>query len=83
MMNDLLWALDNNKHVLVKYITKKFTHRLMDCTRCLDVLNEDIRDGINTPKLNGELIIAVYDWDNSDWRAFRSDSVISWRIDHD
>lgn len=83
MNPDLLWALDNKQHVFVKYITKKFTYRLMNCTRLLGVLPDDMKDGINIPKLNGELIIPVYDWDNRDWRSFRWDSVKEWRINND
>lgn len=68
--------------VLVKFNTKTGKVRVMRCTRNLDLVPERLHDGINDFRLNGDSIIAVYDLQNSAWRSFRKDSVISYEVDY-
>ena len=46
----------------------------MNCTRIND------KPGIDNPKLNGLDIIAVFDHLVNEWRAFRKDSVIEFKV---
>jgi hypothetical protein len=78
-MNAVLLAdLETFGFVTVTYTTNRGTVRVMHCTRRLADIPENVRSGINDPKLNGPLICCVYDWQNSGFRAFRWDSVIEW-----
>lgn len=79
-IDDLNTALETND-VVVKFKTKKGLERAMLCTRDLSVIPDNQHDGINDPVLNGDSIVAVYDYDNSAWRAFRKDAVTSYEID--
>lgn len=78
MKNDLLHDLNNQGFVEVHFKTKKNTTRIMYCTRHLKSIPEGCKAGILDPKLNAPGVIAVYDWGNLGWRAFREDSVIEW-----
>lgn len=77
---ELLDALDWNSVVSVTYMTKKNTERTMECTRYLQNVPLELHSGINSPILNGPLIIPVYDLVNKAWRSFRWDSIIEWKI---
>lgn len=77
-LNNLMSALDHTDLVSVKFYTKKNKIRVMDCTRNLQSIPLEKRDGINIPTLQHEEIICVYDLLVGDWRAFRIDSVISY-----
>lgn len=59
----------------VTFLTKAGHYREMRCTRNLNLIPISDRTGIDNPKLNGPLIICAYDYQNSDWRAFRKDMV--------
>lgn len=80
MRKDLLNVLNYNKCIKVKFKTKSGTIREMECTRDLEAIPKFQHEGINNPKLNGPLICCVYDWTNTDFRAFRWDSVLDWEI---
>ena len=80
MNKELLIALENNNTVSVDFATKIGHIRIMKCTRNLDEIPEGDHQGINTVKLNGPDICCVYDWLVADWRAFRWDSVLNWKI---
>lgn len=73
-IKDLYNKLNNNSCVEVKFKTKKGTIRTMNCTRLND------KPGIDNPKLNGLDIIAVFDHLVNEWRAFRKDSVIEFKV---
>jgi len=80
MNKELLNDLESFDFVEVVFTTKSGKQRVMDCTRQLNSIPEADRDGINNPKLNGPLICCVFDSLNDDWRSFRWDSVISWKV---
>ena len=80
MLEDLQWCLEGTEIVEVWYYTKKGTERTMYCSRHLGNVSKDQHDGINDHRLNGPDIICVYDMDNRDWRAFRKDSVIDFKV---
>lgn len=62
----------------VTFKTKKGHVRTMTCTTNLHEVPPEDWGGVNNPVLTGPAIIQVYDLDNSGWRAFRKDSVITW-----
>lgn len=76
----ILADLLEENEVAVYFVTKKGIDRAMNCTRDLQLVPEDQQDGIDDPKLNGDSIIAVYDFDNSDWRSFRKDAVFGYKV---
>lgn len=76
---DLLDSLENNELNLVTFKTKTGTLRVMGCTRLLSAIPEEEHDGRFEPQLNRKEIICVYDFQNSGWRAFRKDKVVSFR----
>lgn len=75
----LVDSLETNDLNIVKFKTKTGTMREMACTRVLSAIPEFQHDGRFEPQLNREQIICVYDFTNSAWRAFRKDSVVSFR----
>lgn len=77
-INELITLLETEE-VAVSFITKKGIARTMVCTRDLTRVPDDVKDGINDPKLNGDKIVAVYDFDNSAWRSFRKDAVTHFK----
>lgn len=83
MKNEMLLnALESHKMVRVQFRTKTGSVRTMDCSRVLDCVPELLREGINTPKLNGPEIVCVFDHLIGDWRAFRWDSVIAFEVNN-
>lgn len=78
LVASLLDALEDNELVLVTFRTKTGTNRVMGCTRLLAYIPEDKREGRFEPQLNKDSIVCVYDFQNSAWRSFRKDSVISF-----
>ena len=76
----VLIDLLGENEVVVYFVTKKGIGRTMYCTRDLQLIPENQQDGINDPKLNGDLIVAVYDFDNCDWRSFRKDAVFEYKV---
>lgn len=78
---ELLEMLEKSIPVKVNFLTKRHTIRVMTCTRNLENVPEEKRDGIKIPELNQPGIIAVYDFLVSDWRAFRLDSVIHFETE--
>jgi len=79
-LEHLQWALEEFKMVEVCYHTKRGTNRVMRCSRRLDAVPLEQHSGINDPRLNGPDIICVYDFDNSDWRSFRKDSISTYTL---
>lgn len=80
LIPSLLNDLNDEDLVLVTFRTKAGYDRIMGCTKRLGAIPAESHDGRFDPKLNHESIICVYDFQNSDWRAFRKDSVISYTI---
>jgi hypothetical protein len=80
LITSLLNALQAPNPVIVTFTTKKGHTRLMRCSKYLPVVPESQHEGRFNFRLNGDLIICVYDFDNSDWRAFRKDSVVSFEV---
>ncbi len=78
LIESLQNALESYPLVKVLFKTKMGKERMMFCTRYLSAIPEADHDGINDFRLNHESIIAVYDFQNSGWRSFRKDSVISF-----
>lgn len=76
----LLEALQSNPEVLVTFRTKAGTERVMRCSKQLTAIPEDKHEGRFDTRLNGESIVCVYDFQNSAWRSFRKDSVISFIV---
>lgn len=80
MINKLIEDLKTADEVAVTFTTKKGLVRTMHCTTNEKNIPSEDLDGRNDPKLIGEAIIAVYDYDNSAWRAFRKDAVTSHEV---
>lgn len=78
MNKELMSALESCSLIEVHFLTKKNKTRIMHCTRNLGAVPVEKHSGILNPILNGTDIVAVYDWLNGDWRAFRWDSVLHW-----
>lgn len=76
LIESLKTALEQFENVYVTFTTKMGKERVMHCSR-KDTMPSDGRDD---PKLNYHNIIAVYDHQNSAWRSFRKDSVISFEV---
>lgn len=74
----LLEILRTNKYVQVEFQTKNNRIRSMTCTRNWEHVGNC--DGMDSDKLNGPDIIAVYDYMVKEWRAFRVDKVLSYKI---
>lgn len=71
-------SLETNDLTLVTFRTKTGTMRQMGCTKKLSAIPEENQDGRFDPQLNRQQIICVYDFQNSAWRAFRKDRVVSF-----
>lgn len=80
LIESLLYALETNFEVDVTFTTKLGKTRVMRCSRYLPAIPEDQHEGEHDFRLNHESIIAVYDFQNSAWRSFRKDSVISFEV---
>lgn len=83
LIANLLTTLSVHQHVFVKFRTKSGDNRTMTCTRNLKHVPEYNRNGRFEPQLNKEHIVCIYDFDYSEWRAFRKDSVISFSYQPD
>lgn len=70
----LVETLNTNNNVEVVFKTKTGKIRTMNCTRNTNELGGD------NPKLNGPSIIAVFDLLIKEWRAFRKDSIMSYKL---
>jgi hypothetical protein len=79
-INGLVEALQSNPEVVVTFRTKAGTERAMRCSKHLESIPEEQHSGKDDFRLNGDAIICVYDFQNSAWRSFRKDSVISFEI---
>jgi hypothetical protein len=77
LIENLQNALETFKDVYVTFTTKRGTERTMHCSRKSDDVPAEGRDDF---RLNGPDIIAVYDYQNTAWRSFRKDSVISFEV---
>ena len=73
-IDDLMEKLNTSPNVEVVFKTKAGTIRIMNCTRNTDV------PGGDSSKLNGPSIIAVFDLLIKEWRAFRKDSIMSYKL---
>ena len=83
MINDALiesleLALDNHPYVAVEFATKSGKVRVMRCTKMLSAIPEEHHEGRYDFKINHPSIIGVWDLQNSAWRSFRKDSVLSF-----
>lgn len=78
LIANLLPTLEAYQHVFVRFQTKTGIPRTMTCTRNLEHVPTWNRNGRFDPLLNNEKIVCIYDYQNSAWRAFRKDSVISF-----
>lgn len=76
LIASLYLALESQENVYVTFTTKRGVERTMHCSRASNVPIQ----GKDDPKLNHPSIIAVYDYQNSAWRSFRKDSVISFVV---
>ena len=83
LISNLLLSLEEHQHVFVKFRTKSGDNRTMTCTRKLEHIPKDNWNNRFDPQLNRKKIVCIYDWDNSGWRAFRKDSVISFSYQQD
>jgi hypothetical protein len=77
LIESLQNALESFKDVYVTFSTKRGTNRTMHCSRKSGDVPQEGKDDF---KLNGPAIVAVYDYQNSAWRSFRKDSVISFEV---
>jgi hypothetical protein len=66
--------LNTNDNVEVVFKTKTGKVRTMNCTR------NTTESGGDNSKLNGPSIIAVFDLLIKEWRAFRKDSILSYKL---
>lgn len=73
-IDELMVTLESNPNVEVVFKTKAGTIRTMNCTRSVDI------PGGDNSKLNGPSIIAVFDLLIKEWRAFRKDSIMSYKL---
>ena len=80
LISSLLTALESTPEVIVTFRTKRGDNRAMRCSKLLEAIPEDHHDGRNDYRLQGESIVCVYDFQNSAWRSFRKDSVISFEV---
>jgi hypothetical protein len=80
LVPSLLNDLKEEDLVLVTFRTKLGHDRVMGCTQRLGAIPAEAHEGRFAPKLNHESIVCVYDFQNSDWRAFRKDAVISYTV---
>ena len=78
----LIDTLNTNVEVGVTFKTKAGATRTMQCTRLESMIpeSESGYTGIGDTKLDNMASIAVYDYQNSAWRAFRKDSVINYVV---
>jgi len=76
-----LRELLKTKFIQVVFTKKDGTERTMICTLNPDKLppQVDLEEEIQKRKPN-ENVLAVYDMEKKDWRSFRIDSIISWRV---
>lgn len=80
-IDDLIETLESAEEVAVTFITKKGLVRTMCCTLNEKYIPPDQLDNKYVPDPAGEhKIIVVYDYDNSAWRVFRKDAVISYDV---
>lgn len=79
-IDDLIYDLDNNPLIAVTFRTKSGTERVMECSRMDLYIPEEVLQGRFNYRLIGDSIIGVFDYQNGDWRAFRKDSIISYKI---
>ena len=76
----LITTLQEYPLVSVRFRTKVGTERVMECTQMLLYVPTELQDGRFDFRLNGPDIICVFDYQNSGYRAFRKDSVLSYEI---
>jgi len=79
-IRELLYELDTNPLVEVTFRTKSGTERVMQCSRMDLYVPKELLGGRFNYRLIGDSIIGVFDYQNGDWRAFRKDSIISYKI---
>lgn len=73
-IDELMEQLNTNSNIEVVFKTKAGTIRTMNCTRATDT------PGGDSSKLNGPSIVAVFDLLIKEWRAFRKDSIVSYKL---
>lgn len=80
LIKSLELTLETHSTVFVTFTTKTGKERTMRCSRLFSSIPEQYHDGATDFRLNGDSIIAVFDFQNSAWRSFRKDSVISFEV---
>jgi hypothetical protein len=78
-IKELEVALNTQTAISVLFRTKTGSLRTMVCSRVPN-LSEEIMEGLHDVKFSSPDIIAVWDYQNFGFRAFRKDSVISWEL---
>ena len=66
--------------VSVSFTKKDGTHRDMVCTLKPDSLPPQVDLEESIGRRSSDEVIAVFDVAKQDWRSFRIDSVINWRV---
>jgi hypothetical protein len=79
--NELSEMLRNGK-LEVSFINKDKTGRVMNCTLMETYLPPLMEDAEITTKDNPDVLV-VWDIDNSGWRSFRINSIISVKVIND
>ena len=83
LIKTLLNALESYSTVFVKFHTKLGKERTMRCSRLFSSIPEQYHEGVDDFRINGDSIIGVFDFQNSAWRSFRKDSVISFEVNRE
>ena len=66
--------------IKVAFTKKNGTHRDMICTLKPDALPAQVDLEESIPRKTNDDVMAVFDVEKQDWRSFRLDSVINWRV---
>jgi hypothetical protein len=66
--------------IKVAFTKKDGTHRDMICTLRPDALPAQVDLEESIPRKTNDDVMAVFDVEKQDWRSFRLDSVINWRV---
>jgi hypothetical protein len=79
LREDLTSHLKTN-FIKVAFTKKDGTHRDMICTLKPDALPAQVDLEESIPRKTNDDVMAVFDVEKQDWRSFRLDSVINWRV---
>ena len=76
-LNEIFTA---NQVVLVKFIKKDGTERVMKCTRSLGMIPPEFHPKGEGERKQSEEVYPVFDLSIQGWRSFRLDSIISIEV---